>query len=227
MFDAHASSNTPDSNSSQLGNGPTERLRQQAKQRFIGAAVLVLLAVGALPFLLDSQPRPIASTITIDIPKIDVKQEPAALAPVIEAPQTPASAVAPLAEQAPAAVTTKTPLAFAPANDGQRAEALLNNTATKATAATTAAGKTTEAVPTTGSKYVVQAGSFSDPEKLQATAAKLDKAGIKHYTQAALGKDGTPRTRLRLKASFATKEEANAAAAQVAKLGIPVIVLKP
>jgi DedD protein len=216
MFDAHASSNTPDSNSSQLGNGPTERLRQQAKQRFIGAAVLVLLAVGALPFLLDSQPRPIASTITIDIPKIDVKQEPAALAPVIEAPQTPA-----------AAVTTKTPLAFAPANEGQRAEALLNHTATKASAATTAAGKTTEAVPTTGSKYVVQAGSFSAPEKLQATAAKLDKAGIKHYTQAALGKDGTPRTRLRLKASFATKEEANAAAAQVAKLGIPVIVLKP
>jgi DedD protein len=194
MFDTNPPQNSLDSHSTQLGHDPIERLRRQAKQRFIGAAVLVLLAIGVLPLFLDSQPRPIASTVAIDIPKMDSKQEPA---PVIQVPQIEA------------------PLAFASAAaDGQRAQALLNDT-------------TAEAAPTTKSKYVVQAGSFSDPEKLHATAAKLDKAGIKHYTQAAVGKDGTPRTRLRLKASFVTKEEANAAAAQVAKLGIPVIVLKP
>lgn len=187
-----------------LPSDPIARLRRQAKQRFIGAAVLVVLAVAAFPFLLDSQPRPVSSSITIDIPKIESKPEAASAAQAIESPQ-PATST-PTASSAP--------LAFAPPEERASPPAATSAPETSATAAVK-------------SKYIVQAGSFSEPEKLRATAAKLDQAGIQHYTQAALGKDGTPRTRLRLKGPFATRDEANAAAARVAKLGVTVIVLKP
>ncbi len=171
---------------------PTARLRRQAKHRFMGAAVLVLLAVVSLPFLLDAPPRPIANSITIDIPK---------------APSKPGSPVSPPPEKlesvvvAPAATTAPADEAAAPAASSPKVD-----------------------VPK--GQYVVQVGSFADNDALLATTSKLDKAGIKYYKQAATGKDGSPRTRLRLKGSYATKEEAQAATAQVVKLGIPFIVLK-
>lgn len=45
-----------------------EVLRRRAKHRLIGSAVLVLLAVVGFPLLFDTQPRPIAVDIAIDIP---------------------------------------------------------------------------------------------------------------------------------------------------------------
>jgi DedD protein len=74
-----------------------DQLRKQARQRFIGAAVLVALAVGLLPFLLDSQPRPIPAQVAIEIAKIEEakKQEP--IKPeAVKPPEAPAVA-APIA----------------------------------------------------------------------------------------------------------------------------------
>ena len=45
-----------------------EAIRKRAKHRLIGAAVLVLAAVVGFPLLFDSQPRPIAVDIPIEIP---------------------------------------------------------------------------------------------------------------------------------------------------------------
>jgi DedD protein len=45
-----------------------EALRRRARHRLIGAAVLVLLAVIGFPLLFDTQPRPIAVDIPIEIP---------------------------------------------------------------------------------------------------------------------------------------------------------------
>jgi len=53
------------------GAAPTESvevLRQRAKHRLIGAAVLVLLGMIGFPLLFDTQPRPIAVDIPISIP---------------------------------------------------------------------------------------------------------------------------------------------------------------
>jgi DedD protein len=54
------------------GSGtPTESvevLRQRARHRLVGAAVLVLVGVVGFPLLFDTQPRPIAVDIPIDIP---------------------------------------------------------------------------------------------------------------------------------------------------------------
>ncbi|MDD2926828.1 SPOR domain-containing protein [Rhodoferax sp.] len=46
----------------------TEAIRQRAKYRLVGAAVLVLIGVVGLPLLFDKQPRPIAVDTPIDIP---------------------------------------------------------------------------------------------------------------------------------------------------------------
>lgn len=92
-----------------------EAMRKRAKHRLIGAAVLVLLGVVGFPLLFDSQPRPVAVDISIDIPdKGKVKP----LSPVAT-PVAKASAVvderlappAPLPATAPPAVAPAVPVA--------------------------------------------------------------------------------------------------------------------
>ena len=45
-----------------------EAMRRRARHRLIGAAVLVLVGVVGFPLLFDTQPRPIAVDIPIEIP---------------------------------------------------------------------------------------------------------------------------------------------------------------
>ena len=45
-----------------------EVIRKQAKHRLIGSAVLVLAGIVGFPLLFDTQPRPIAVDIPIEIP---------------------------------------------------------------------------------------------------------------------------------------------------------------
>ena len=45
-----------------------EAVRRRARHRLIGASVLVLIGVLGFPLLFDTQPRPIAVDIPIDIP---------------------------------------------------------------------------------------------------------------------------------------------------------------
>ncbi len=45
-----------------------EALRRRAKQRLIGASILVLIGVIGFPLVFDTQPRPIPVDIPIDIP---------------------------------------------------------------------------------------------------------------------------------------------------------------
>lgn len=209
-------------NTAKAAPNDIDRLRRQARQRFIGAGVLVLIAVIALPFVLDSKPRPVSPNMTIDIPK-SIPPEPqlappqampvVASQPTPETPAPAASATAAAQEPAPTATTTAPAPTAAPAtptkpDDGTRAAALLDGQAPAA------AG------------YAIQAGSYTDKAKLQEVEAKLDKAGLAHYTQSAISKNGTHHTRVRL-GPFATQQEANAAAIKVNKLGIKTIVIKP
>lgn len=204
---------------------PTDiaRLRRQARQRFIGAGVLVLVAVIGLPFILDSKPRPVSSNIAIDIPQIaPVPALPTvASQPVVQVPAAAASNALAIAEAAPvtvAPVTVVTPVAVATSNapavspakpdDGARAAALLHGQ------------------PPVTAGFAIQAGSYTDKAKLREVEERLDKAGLAHYTQGAISKNGTHHTRVRL-GPFATQQEANSAAARVNKLGIKTIVIKP
>jgi len=77
-------------------------LRKRARHRLIGAAALVLLGVVGFPLLFDSQPRPVAVDIAIDIPD-KAKVAPLGAAPASAAPAAPASESALVSDAATAA----------------------------------------------------------------------------------------------------------------------------
>ena len=245
-----------------------EIMRSRAKHRLIGACVLVLVGVVGFPLLFDSQPRPVAADIAIDIPdKAQVKALllplPASAAPqaVVAAPAA-ASAGSVLVEKAIDPVESKLPLAAAPVESAkpqapavavEKPVAKLTPAAPEAKPAAAAASAKAQVpvavvdaakpqAPTDdGAKaaallegkdvvaaavirYVVQVGAFSDGVKLREVRQKLEKAGLKTYTQVVDGKDGK-RTRVRV-GPFASQAEADKSDARVHSLELPATVLK-
>lgn len=216
------------STSQSQSGAPAENLdtvRKRAKHRLIGAAVLVLVGVVGFPLLFDSQPRPIPVDIAIEIPaRQSVKPlataTPASATPAPSAaPATPAPDPAPVAP--PAAVASVTPVPAAPAaavpaaprvaDDSARAKALLED---KPVAA---ANESAEL------RLVVQVGAFADAAKAREVRLKLEKAGLKTYTQVADSKEGK-RTRVRV-GPFASKAEADQAALMIKALDLPATIL--
>jgi DedD protein len=70
---------------------------------------------------------------------------------------------------------------------------------------------------------VVQVGAFNDATRMREARQKVEKAGYKTYTSEVDSPTGR-RTRVRL-GPFATKKEAEAAAAKVKTVGLPANVL--
>jgi DedD protein len=73
------------------------------------------------------------------------------------------------------------------------------------------------------SRFVVQVGAFTDAATLRETRARVEKLGLKTYTQVIEG-DAGRRTRVRV-GPFATREEANAVAGRLKAAGLPGSVL--
>jgi len=119
-------------------------------------------------------------------------------------------------EAKPAAKPEPKPAVKPPAatGDDARAAALLNGTPPPAAkpAAAEADGR-----------FVVQVGAFSDVTKAREARLKVEKAGLKTYTQVAETKDGK-RIRVRV-GPFATKAEAEKAASKIKTLDLPAAIL--
>lgn len=83
------------------GNDPLLPEKKRARRRLVGAIALALAAAVGLPMLLDSQPKPLAGDIAIQIPSKDkaaplpVPSEPAPAASGASAAEAPAPAPAP------------------------------------------------------------------------------------------------------------------------------------
>ncbi|MDP1742777.1 MAG: SPOR domain-containing protein [Polaromonas sp.] len=235
-------------------------IRRRAKHRLIGAVVLVLAGVIGFPLLFDTQPRPVAVDIPIEIPsKAAVK--PLAMPGPVAAPAQAASGsvaaasgvaapasltpreeivtdkkAAAQTSPAPAAIKNEAktepaaepkPLAKAPAasaasDDGSRAKALLDGKV----AAAASAAKTVDSKPAAAEaegRHVVQVGAFADADKARDVRQKLEKAGLKTYTQVAETKDGK-RIRVRV-GPFDSKADADKAASKIKSLDLPAAVL--
>lgn len=101
--------------SSAAGAAPTaqtesvETIRKRAKHRLIGSAVLVLAGIVGFPLLFDTQPRPIAMDIPIEIPNKNKVAPPVSPAATATAPAV--VAIAP----SPSATSAVTPSAAVPA----------------------------------------------------------------------------------------------------------------
>jgi DedD protein len=219
-----------------------EAMRRRARHRLIGATVLVLAGVVGFPLLFDTQPRPIAVDIPIDIPDrnkakpLPIPARPATTEPVatgkLNPPSAPAAAGA-SAARTPAALPASKPAApavaktdttpatppkpaappaeakSAPADDGSKAQALLD-------------GKTAKPAAAEG-RFVVQVGAFADNAKAHEARLRVEHAGLKTYAQVAQTKDGR-RIRVRV-GPFATRAEADKAAQKIKGLDLPANIL--
>lgn len=226
-----------------------EAMRKRAKHRLIGAVVLVLIGVVGFPLLFDTQPRPVAVDIPIEIPgKNTVKplvmpapaaatvpkvaaSAPAASSEKVAAPSslTPREEIVlekPVAPAIPAQpaikteakpepkVVAKTP---APGEEAARAKALLEGKPAASAPAAKVASAETDA------RLVVQVGAFADEDKAREVRQKLERAGLKTYTQVADTKDGK-RIRVRV-GPFATRADADKAASKIKGLDLPAAIL--
>ena len=258
-----------------------EGLRRRARHRLIGAAVLVLVAVIGFPLVFDTQPRPVAVDVAIQIPdrnkvkplavpsaatdaapsvagpvvaasaparaasspavaasvpstqvsaraSLDAREEIVALGsekkaekpsvkspePAIHSEAKTSPAAAPKPEPKPEPKAETKPPAAHPADDGRRAQALLEGKET-APAPKAAASDT--------GRFIVQVGAFADATKARETRLKVEKAGLTTYTHIAETAEGK-RIRVRV-GPFTNRAEAEKAAARIRGLDLPAAIL--
>jgi DedD protein len=223
-------------------------LRQRARHRLIGAAVLVVAGIVGFPMVFDSQPRPVALDLPIDILDKD-KAKPQVIAPTVVAPADvvlnsasttatptpPASNVPPaeLASDKAAELSTSQAVDKAVENIVEkRVDKALDKTPDTAqskaqeTVVSEDAKKSRallEAAAAQGARFVVQAGAFAEAGAARDARSKLERAGMKTYTHIADTKDGK-RTRVRV-GPVATLAEADKLAERIRKLDLPAQVL--
>jgi DedD protein len=238
-----------------------QQARTRARQRLIGAIVLLGIGIIGFPLVFETQPRPIPVDIPIEIPKKDalpplvapaprsaVTAAPAREETLIEShgeagrdvaakPRAAASGVAAAASRAVpgnvaaapapvaasqavasaaaserhAAVPASTPAAPPPESkrdEGERARALLEGRPVAAAEA---------------QRFVVQVGAFADAEAARETRQKVEKLGLKTYTQVAQTTSGS-RIRVRV-GPFASRGDAEAALAKAKAAGLDAVVL--
>ena len=111
-----------------------------------------------------------------------------------------------------AALAEKPPRPPAPA-DGTRAQLLLEGKSAAAAAAAADAS----------ARYVIQVGAFADPAAARETREKVERLGMKTYTQVAQTGAGN-RTRVRV-GPLASREEADRLQARLKAAGIAAVVL--
>ena len=216
-----------------------ELVRKRAKHRLIGSAVLVLIGVLGFPLLFDTRPRPVAVDIPIEIP---ARNTPRPQPPALPAPaarpvadekvgvdpglgekeelisQKPAETQMPRAQAA-----TKTEAKALPKSEPKaepkaaQPEARLAAKPAPATAVGPAKASAGDA------RLVVQVGAYSDVDKARDARLRLEKAGLKSYTQVAETKDGK-RIRVRV-GPFSTKAEADKAVSKIKSLDMPAAIL--
>ncbi len=179
-------------------NTPAESvdaMRRRARHRLIGASVLVVLGVVGFPLLFDTQPRPVAVDIAVDIP------DRANSKPLVDtSKQKPLSAGAGLDAKEEVVTESKPEVKVEAKPDAKPSDS-----------------------KDTGARFVVQVGAFSDEAKVREVRAKVEKEGIKTYTNIAQTKEGA-RTRVRV-GPFTSRDEADKVARKIKQLQLQPQVL--
>ena len=172
-------------------------------------------AAAVAPAKPESRPEPKAAV------KPEPKPEPRPEPKVAHKPEPkPEPKQEPRPEPKPAPVEPKAkpePVKPAPSVDeSARARALLEGRATPAAAAAAPASAQEE-------RFIVQIGAFADASKANEIRQKLERAGLRAYTQVVNTKDGQ-RTRVRV-GPFDGRSAADKAAARIKALDLPASVL--
>ncbi len=194
--------------------------RARARRRLVGALVLLAVGVIGFPLLFETQPRPLPMEKPMIAPARDVTAAAVPVAPPAARPLPPVAVPPADAGQeiaAPAsapAESTVARVALTPASAPAPASAApASHAAPVAAAPASAAGR-----------FVVQIGAYTDANTLRDARAKVEKLGLKTYTQVLDADGAKPRTRVRV-GPFATREDADAAAARLKRAGLPANIL--
>lgn len=227
-----------------------EALRRKVKYRLIGSVILVIVGVLGFTIMLDTQPRPVVADVAVVIPSRDkvpplqvatpVKSvaasvaPPAAVPPVIDS-VAPAGSLSPKEEiiqsgkskvepaikpQATAPAATVASSKSKEATLPKVAEPLKSASSTKVAAAV---DLNSEGVTTEKGRFILQVGAFAEVTKAREARMKLERAGIKTYTQVVETADGK-RIRVRV-GPFEKRADAEKVATKVKSLDLPVALL--
>lgn len=196
------------------------QFRKKARRRLIGAVALVLVAVVALPMVLDREPKPVSQSVDIRIPSKDNAPDlPLQAAPV---PAPLAAPAAPAAQNKEAAESAMAKPADPPAAPpAPKTEAAKKPEAVATVEPRPKAAGEPRSVPP-GDGFVVQLGAFSSAANAKQQQDKLSANGFKSYTEAVKTAQGT-QTRVRA-GPYPTREAAEKAREQLKRLGIDGMV---
>jgi DedD protein len=196
----------PESVSSRTGppheSAAVTQARTRARRRLIGAAVLLLLGVLLFPLVFETQPRP----LPLDLPMT--------VAPVKGA----AAAVPAPAPVAGTATRPAPPMIVETAEPEPRPAPAPASAVAQASPAPTASAPAPEP-----GRFVVQVGAFADDATVRQTRQKVEKLGLKTYTQE-VNTDAGKRVRVRV-GPFATRDEAAQVLNKLKGSGLPGAVL--
>lgn len=223
-----------------------QRARTSARRRLIGAAVLLAVGVIAFPLLFETQPRPIPVDIPIEIPRKDGQPplaaptkaprmatgqvaepaaaravaEPAVAATSVVTPPAAASAAPPVSAVAPAGAKVEPALAAVKDSKPVVVPAPVPAPA-KAASAVAKAPSTPDVAA--GGRFVVQVGAFAEVTAAREARLKVEKLGLKTYTQVVETPQGK-RIRVRV-GPFESQDEAGKVLARLKAAKLPGAVL--
>ena len=225
------------------GAADASAARTRARQRLVGALVLLLLGVVGFPMLFETQPRPLPLDIPIRVaPRPGAEVTPALPGPtrrplpvtslpadmgseavVVPQPTAPASspvAAVPVVDVVtePAAKAAVAMVASAP----PRAVAAAASRAALAAPVPVPVREPASAAATSG-RFVVQVGAYTDARTLKEARGKVEKLSLPTYTQV-IDSDAGKRTRLRA-GPYTSRAEAEAAADKLKRAGLPANIL--
>jgi DedD protein len=220
-------------------------LKRRARRRLVGAIALVLLLVIVPPMIMDLEPRPVTSDLTVEIPSQSSGQvrTPPPASPATSAPteRTTASAASPpgsSAGQADRGASGK--VATAASKVEPKVEEKAGSDKPESKPETKPETKRTSPLATAtvdprvakeaqraeaalkGEAYVVPLGAYADPDNVKQLQAKLARAGVKSYTEPV--KAGTSAQTRVAAGPYATRDEAERARQKLASLkGLGVV----
>ena len=209
-------------------NDETLELRRRARRRLIGAIALVLALVIVPPWVMDLEPKPVATNLTVEIPR----PETGALkpAPIVPPPKAtvPAPAGAPVgADKQGGAVPRPPDVSPDTGKAGDRPKPEAPKAPPKPEPVARAAppepargdgdAKRAEAI-LNAEAYLVPLGAFANKDNVKALEAKLAKAGVTYYTEV-VTTPGGEQTRVRA-GPFPTKEAAEKSRERLKSLGL-------
>jgi DedD protein len=216
--------------------------RTRARQRLVGAVVLLAAGVVGFPILFETKPRPLPVDTPIEIvraggssagPTAAGKVQPATLPPPdagIEISSAASAAVVAMAPSAQPSAPASAARAARPASAAVLPERPARPPAEAASRPKPASAPVARpsAPPTPASaaqaaRFVVQAGAYLDAASLRDARQKVERLGLKTYTQVVETPTGK-RTRVRV-GPFESRAEADGVAERIKASGLSVVVL--